>query len=144
MRTAYHLRRYKAAAEHWQAAVHLARMAGLLRLAWQERTPYPPDGRAAAHPPQPFAQRFTTLAATSADLAHHASSARSPSPTAACSSRESEILALMAQGCINKEIAKQMDISEGTVKTHRKRIDEKLDVRSRSQALQKAKDWLLI
>ncbi|MGE9268812.1 MAG: response regulator [Verrucomicrobiales bacterium] len=50
------------------------------------------------------------------------------------SSRESEILALLAQGLINKEIATQLSISIETVRTHLKHIYDKLHVRTRTEA----------
>ena len=46
------------------------------------------------------------------------------------SPREIEVLALVAQGFINKEIAEKLNISLTTVITHRKNITEKLDMRS--------------
>ena len=60
------------------------------------------------------------------------------------SPRESEIIALMAEGYINKEIATRLGISEGTVKTHRKKIHEKLGVSSRSQAIMRARELLIV
>ena len=44
--------------------------------------------------------------------------------------REVEVLSLVAQGLINKEIADRLHISLATVITHRKNIVEKLGVRS--------------
>lgn len=49
--------------------------------------------------------------------------------------RELEILSIMAQGLKNKEIADKLSISEKTVKTHLNRIFKKLGVNSRSKAL---------
>ena len=46
------------------------------------------------------------------------------------SDRESEVLALIAQGKINKEIADQLCIGLTTVITHRKKIQEKLGMKS--------------
>lgn len=46
------------------------------------------------------------------------------------SDREIEVLALVAQGKINKEIAMQLNISLTTVITHRKNIQEKLGMKS--------------
>jgi len=46
------------------------------------------------------------------------------------SSRESEVLALVAKGLINKEIADRLNISLATVVTHRKNITEKLQMKS--------------
>ena len=51
--------------------------------------------------------------------------------------REREILDLLAQGLLQKEIADQLRISYWTVQTHIGRIYEKLHVNSRSQAVAK-------
>jgi NarL family two-component system response regulator LiaR len=48
--------------------------------------------------------------------------------------RETEVLHLLANGCSNKEIARQLQIAETTVKSHVKSIMQKLDVASRTQA----------
>lgn len=60
------------------------------------------------------------------------------------SPREGEVMLLVSEGLTNKEIAQRLQISEGTVKGHRKRIHEKLEVNSRSQAIIKARELLLI
>ncbi len=54
------------------------------------------------------------------------------------SSREGQILHLLSRGLLYKEIACELDISVGTVRTHIGRIYDKLHVRSRSQAMAKA------
>ncbi len=51
------------------------------------------------------------------------------------SQREREVLSLVAQGLSNSECAEQLIMSEGTVKTHVKRIYTKLDLRDRTQAV---------
>ncbi len=48
--------------------------------------------------------------------------------------REGDVLELIAKGCTNKVIARQLDISEGTVKGHVKHILKKLGCRSRVEA----------
>ncbi len=65
---------------------------------------------------------------------------RSPAPkdpTFELSPREREILELLAKGFLQKEIADQLGISFHTVQTHTARIYEKLQVRSRAQAVAK-------
>jgi DNA-binding NarL/FixJ family response regulator len=51
--------------------------------------------------------------------------------------REREILQLLAQGFLKKEIADKLDISYWTVQTHVRRIYKKLHVHSRAQAVAK-------
>jgi len=53
----------------------------------------------------------------------------------ALTSREIEVLRLMADGKANKEIANDLFISEGTVKTHVNAILRKLDCSDRTQAV---------
>ncbi len=52
--------------------------------------------------------------------------------------REREILALIAAGRANKEIAAELGVSEDTVKRHVSHILEKLDVNDRAQATARA------
>jgi RNA polymerase sigma factor (sigma-70 family) len=53
------------------------------------------------------------------------------------SSREREVLELVAEGCLFKEIAEKLGVSFGTIHTYCRRIYEKLHVRSRAQAVAK-------
>lgn len=55
--------------------------------------------------------------------------------TPALSPREQEILQLVARGRENKQIARDLGISEATVKTHIKSIFARLEVRSRAEAV---------
>ena len=60
------------------------------------------------------------------------------------SNRELEILGLMAAGNSNQEIANRIFVSVSTVKTHNQNLFEKLDVKRRTQAIEKAKRLNLI
>jgi len=60
------------------------------------------------------------------------------------SKRELEILSLLAQGHSNQEIAVKLFVSLSTVKTHIQNLFEKLDVKRRIQAVEKAKRLSLI
>jgi two-component system nitrate/nitrite response regulator NarL len=53
---------------------------------------------------------------------------------ASLTSREYEILKLIAKGMSNKLIARELDISDGTVKVHVKHFLKKLNLRSRVEA----------
>ena len=55
------------------------------------------------------------------------------------SKRELDVLGLMAQGLSNEEIAGKLFVSLNTVKTHSSNIFLKLDVKRRTQAVEKAK-----
>jgi DNA-binding NarL/FixJ family response regulator len=56
------------------------------------------------------------------------------------SGREREVLELLAAGRSNKEIARQLDVSPNTVKTHVARLFEKLQVRRRTEAILRARE----
>lgn len=58
--------------------------------------------------------------------------------------RELEILGLIATGLSNREIAGRLFISENTVKTHSKRLFDKLGAKRRTQAVQIGKTARLI
>ncbi len=60
------------------------------------------------------------------------------------SDRELEVLSLVAEGLSNKQIADKLFVSINTVKTHLSRIYEKLEVKRRTQAVEKAKSLDLI
>jgi len=55
------------------------------------------------------------------------------------SAREREVLQLMAEGLSNQEIAARLFVSPNTIKTHSSKIFEKMDVRRRTQAIDKAR-----
>ncbi|MDT3403851.1 DNA-binding CsgD family transcriptional regulator [Mucilaginibacter terrae] len=60
------------------------------------------------------------------------------------SRRELEVLQLMAEGLSNQEIAERLFVSLNTIKTHSARLFEKLEVKRRTQAIEKAKRMSLI
>jgi DNA-binding CsgD family transcriptional regulator len=62
----------------------------------------------------------------------------------ALSKRELEILNLLAAGNSNQEIASKLFVSISTVKTHNQNLFDKLDVKRRTQAVEKAKRLNLI
>jgi DNA-binding CsgD family transcriptional regulator len=61
------------------------------------------------------------------------------------SQRELEVLALVASGCNNNEIAQKLFISKATVKTHLQNVYRKLGVKNRTAAVTLALDynWLI-
>lgn len=60
------------------------------------------------------------------------------------SKRELEILQLLAEGNSNQEIASKLFVSLSTVKTHNQNLFDKLEVKSRTQAVGKARQLKLI
>ncbi|MGD2158493.1 MAG: LuxR C-terminal-related transcriptional regulator [Anaerolineales bacterium] len=60
------------------------------------------------------------------------------------SARELEVLQLLAQGLSNREIAENLIISPGTVKTHVHNICGKLNVRNRTEAVARAGELNLV
>jgi len=60
------------------------------------------------------------------------------------SPREREVLELISRGLSNQEIADQLFLSLHTVKTHTSNLFLKLDVKRRTQAIQKAKELQFI
>lgn len=64
--------------------------------------------------------------------------------TLGISKREYEVLCEIAKGYSNKEIAERLFISESTIKSHVSNLYVKLDVKRRTQAIQKAKDLKIL
>lgn len=60
------------------------------------------------------------------------------------SKRELEVLELLSQGLSNQEIADKLFVSLNTSKTHISKIYQKMNVKRRTQAIQKARDYALI
>lgn len=66
------------------------------------------------------------------------------SSTVNVSKREAEVLELIGNGKIAKEIANQLHISTSTVVTHRKNLISKFNVRNTAQLIKKASQLLII
>lgn len=62
----------------------------------------------------------------------------------ALTDRECTVLELLAAGHANKEIARTLDVSPNTVKTHIANLFEKLQVERRTQAIQKARELKIL
>ncbi len=60
------------------------------------------------------------------------------------SPREMEVLQLMAKGMSNAEIAEKLFVSLNTIKTHSSKLYEKLEIKRRTQAVEKARQLSLI
>ena len=69
---------------------------------------------------------------------------RASSPGPVVSEREVAILELLADGLGNKDIAKQLMVSEATIKSHLSHIYTKLDVDTRAAAVAKAIEQRII
>jgi DNA-binding NarL/FixJ family response regulator len=77
----------------------------------------------------------TRLIARFREREEHAAPAVDPRALDDLTPRELEVLGLVARGMTNGEIATQLYLSEGTVKTHIKRIFAKLALHDRTQAV---------
>ena len=58
--------------------------------------------------------------------------------------RELEVLSLLASGRTNSEVARDLFVSVGTVKSHTGNIYRKLDARNRTQALARAREFKVL
>jgi LuxR family transcriptional regulator, maltose regulon positive regulatory protein len=94
-------------------------------------------GRLDATPSVPMRYLAKLLAALAREDAAPAAAERLPEPL---SERELEVLALVAAGMSNKEIAGRLFVSVTTVKTHINNLYRKLDARSRIQAVACARE----
>jgi LuxR family transcriptional regulator, maltose regulon positive regulatory protein len=109
---------YRETVERDQAAGHDEAMADYVRALWAASAVSP------AAVPEPTASQSEQKQQLEENL----------------SSRELEVLNLMASGLSNREIAESLFISVGTVKCHAHNIYLKLDVQSRTQAIARARE----
>ncbi len=156
MRAAYDMRRYNAAVDHMQSALDIAEHGGLARRAlnngahlievfdWSVRNGRHLPARISAYVDGALRQADGTESATTLLRRSPRRGAEQVAHNFTLSPRETEIIALVAEGYITKEIATRLGISEGTVKSHRKKIHDKLGVASRGQAIARARDLLII
>ena len=87
----------------------------------------------------------TTAAKPAAGLSATARGEDAQEPLAEpLSERELEVLTLLASGRPNREVARDLFVSVGTVKTHTNNIYRKLEVRSRAEALARARSLKLV
>ena len=94
----------------------------------------------------PISPQVTRLLAQEAlgDLKNPQHASRSRNQQVRLTTREKQLLNLLAQGMSNREIASSMGVSEGSVKAYLGRISEKLDVRDRLQVLIRAYELGLV
>ncbi len=85
--------------------------------------------------PEVVARVRSRMTAASAD-------ARAGSPLADLTPREREILALIAEGLSNREIAGRLFLAEKTVKNYVSGILSKLGLQRRTQAAVLATEWM--
>jgi DNA-binding NarL/FixJ family response regulator len=86
-------------------------------------------------PPVELTQLATVLAAGGRSAPKRPTSARNSTGVGRLSVRQLEILELMTRGLLNKQIAWELGLTEGTVKSHVSAILEKLGCSRRTQAI---------
>jgi len=89
-------------------------------------------GSTAEVPPD---SELVLIARTASALPRSRGRVGNDSGSAPLSRREQEILALLADGLVNKQIAARLGISTNTVKTHLELLFEKLGVATRAEAV---------
>lgn len=115
--------------ELWGAVIALVAVGVGLKLADRVRGDRPGAQPALPADPRTGAVAAPPAAATPTSGPADAAAIESLSP------REREILALLARGLSNKELARELSVSENTIKTHLANLYAKLGVGRRTQAL---------
>ncbi len=85
-----------------------------------------------------FSNVTATVAATNGARASTNAATHRPAAAVALSSREINVLNLVARGLSNKQIASKLGLSDKTVRNHLSRIFRKLDAGNRTQAVMNA------
>lgn len=85
-----------------------------------------------SEPPERLLQAIATASAGGRDFP---AAARRQPPMEQLTKRETELLASLAGGATNVQLAEQLGVSVNTVKFHLRNLYEKLDVRNRAQAV---------
>lgn len=116
------------------ASGHLLKDTSLERLADAIRTVA--DGRSMIRPA--LTERIVDALSTDRDDVSATAADPPPMPVERLTERELEILRLMAAGWSNKQIARGLDLAEGTVKNHVSAVLAKLAVRDRTRAVLRA------
>ncbi|MEZ4564064.1 MAG: response regulator transcription factor [Thermomicrobiales bacterium] len=93
--------------------------------------------------PEPAARRALDTGGAP-DLDQEPPAARPAAPDTGLSEREQEVLALLATGQTNAEVADALFISVGTVKSHSANIYRKLEVKNRTEAVSRARELGLL
>jgi ATP/maltotriose-dependent transcriptional regulator MalT len=94
---------------------------------------------------QPQEQELSLEASSPASPTANGSSDATPEPLVEpLSERELEVLTLLASGRPNREIARDLFVAVGTVKTHTNNIYRKLGARNRAEAVARARSLKLI
>ncbi|QBD83648.1 response regulator transcription factor [Ktedonosporobacter rubrisoli] len=104
--------------------------------------------RSREHQPGPYVERllaaFGQVEKRAPKHSHPALSAPDQAFIDPLSTREQEVLELLAQGASNQEIARALVIAPNTVKRHVQAILTKLGVRNRTQAVARAQKLRLL
>ena len=135
------LGRREAALDKFDQVIRLAEPQGYLRTFLNEGQELPPllQGWLAQHPDQDPVRRYAALLLEKIiPNTIPAQPVLQHSTAAVLSEREVEVLRLAAAGLSNEEIAAALIVSTNTIKTHLKRIFEKLAVKNRQEAANEA------
>ena len=94
------------------------------------------EGAAAlVHKSEPPERLLQAIAAAAAGGRDFPAAIRRQPPMEALTKRERELLASLAGGATNNQLAEELGVSVNTVKFHLRNLYEKLDVRNRAQAV---------